>query len=238
MISIQRIAPLVAAISLLAGAVTATAHVEVTPAPGGSAGEIIVSVPNESSTADTISVAVRLPDNVVRVGVPTLAGWTHTEQTVPRTPPIRVGGVDVNTRVTTVTWTGGRIHGDKEIGFPLRVAVAHGTARTGLAFPAVQRYSDGKVVRWIGGPSSDTPAGVLEVALPALVTAAVTTTAPATTSTTATSTLTAATSTKDGGNPAGVIFAIVGAAIAIGGIAAIVRARRTKSNPDPPVSRG
>ena len=231
---IQKLAPLAAAIALLAGAATASAHVEVNAA-GGDAGEIIVSVPNESSTAETISVAVQLPRNVVRVSVPTIAGWTHTEQTVPLDPPLRVGGVDLTTRVST----GGRIRGGSETGFRLRLAVADGTARTGLAFPAVQRYSDGKVVRWIGGPASDTPAGVLEAALPAIATAPVTPTAPTTTSTATTTapttTTTATTSRKGGGNPAGVIFALVGAAIAIGGVVAIIRARRTK---DPPVSRG
>ena len=234
---IQKLAPLAAAIALLAGAATASAHVEVNAA-GGDAGEIIVSVPNESSTAETISVAVQLPRNVVRVSVPTTAGWTNTEETVPLDPPLRVGGVDLTTRVSTVTWTGGRIRGSNETGFRLRLAVADGTARTGLAFPAVQRYSDGKVVRWIGGPTSDTPAGVLEAALPAIAAAPVTPTAPTTTSTATTTapttTTTATTSRKDSGNPAGVIFALVGAAIAIGGVAAIIRARRTK---DPPVSR-
>ena len=236
--SIQKLAPIVAAISLLlAGAATATAHVEVVPAPGGATGEIILSVPNESSRADTVSVAVQLPDNVVRVSVPEIGGWTHVEQTVPRDPPIRIGGVDLATRVSTVTWTGGRIHGDKETGFRLGLAVADGTARTGLAFPAVQRYSDGKVVRWIGGPASDTPAGVLEAALPAVATAAVTTTTSTAPATTPATTTAAATPSKDSGNPVGVIFALVGAAIAIGGVVAVIRARRTKPRPDPPVSR-
>jgi hypothetical protein len=93
-----------------------------------------------------------------------------------------------------------------------------------------------QVVRWIGGPTSDTPAGVLEAALPAIAAAPLTPTAPTTTSTaTTTAPTTTTTSRKDSGNPAGVIFALVGAAIAIGGVAAIIRARRTK---DPPVSRG
>lgn len=227
---ITRVAPVVAAIALLVGAATADAHVEVSAARGGPPGEIVVSVPSESSTADTISVAVQLPENVVQATIPNVAGWTHSEQTVSLDPPVRVGGVDVTSRVSTVTWTGGRIRPGKDSGFRLRLAVARGTPRDGLAFPAVQRYSDGTVVRWIGAPSSATPAGVLVTALPVVAAVAVTPTSTSIATTTAPATATTSTtSAKDGGNPVGVIFALVGAAIAIGGVAAIIRARRAKT---------
>lgn len=219
--------PLVTAIALLAGASTASAHVEVRAVGGAVAGEIIVSVVSESLTADTISLAVRLPENVVQAEFPDVPGWTHSEEKVPLDPPLRIGGVDVTTRVSTVTWTGGRIPQGQGAEFRLRVAVAAGTTRRGLAFPAVQTYSDGTVVRWIGAPTSDTPAGVLATAVPAVAAAAVTTTP---TTPTATSTQPGTPTTDgDGGNPAGLIFALVGAAIAIGGVVAIVRSRRAKT---------
>jgi len=222
--------PLAAAVVLLAGAATASAHVEVRAASGAAAGEIIVSVVSESLTADTISLAVRLPENVVQAEFPDVLGWTHSEETAPLDPPLRVAGVDVTTRVSTVTWTGGRIPEGQGAEFRLRVAVAEGTTRRGLAFPAVQTYSDGAVVRWIGAPTSDTPAGVLATAVPAVAAVAVTTTptTPTATSTQSDTATTATTSDGDGGNPAGLIFALVGAAIAIGGVVAIIRARRAK----------
>jgi uncharacterized protein YcnI len=208
-----RLASVVAMFALLGVAATASAHVEVTA--GQAAGEIVLSVPNESSSADTVSLAVQLPENVVRTRVQDIAGWTHTETTVPLDPPLQVDGVEATTRVTTVTWTGGRLAPGREAEFHLRLAVAEGTKRTGLAFPAVQRYSDGDVVRWIGAPGSDLPAGVLETSLPAVTAVAVTSSPATTTSTqtaTAPTTSTAATETDSGsGNPVGLIFALVGA---------------------------
>ena len=221
---------LLALTALLVGAGTASAHVEVSAAAGGPPGEIILTVQNESSSAETISVAVRMPENVVQVLFPKVAGWTPSFADVPRDPPLRIGGVDLTRRPSVVTWTGGRIRPGKQAEFRLRVAVAEGTTRTGLAFPAVQRYSDGTVVRWIGGPTGDTPAGVLATALPTIAAVAVATPTTVTTAPTTTGSTTATTSTtsRGDGNPAGVIFALVGAAIAVGGVVAIIRARRAQ----------
>jgi uncharacterized protein YcnI len=230
-----KLTAVVTAFTLLAVVATASAHVAVTA--GAAAGEIVLSVPNESASADTISVAMQLPDNVVRTRVPDLAGWTHTETTVPLDPPLRVDGVEVASRVTTVTWTGGRIAPGREAEFRLRLAVAEGTKRTGLAFPAVQRYSDGDVVRWIGGPGSEFPAGVLETSLPAVAAVAVTT-SPATTTSTQTATVATSTTTTTGAgsgstNPIGLIFAVIGAAIATGGVIAIIRWRQARADQTP-----
>ncbi len=230
-----KLAAVVAAFTLLAVAGTATAHVEVTA--GAAAGEIVLSVPNESASADTVSVAVQLPDNVVRTGVPDIAGWTHTETTVQLDPPLRVNGVEVTSRVTTVTWAGRRLAPGREAAFRLRLTVAEGTKRTGLAFPAVQRYSDGDVVRWIGGPGSQFPAGVLETSLPAVPAVPVTTSSATTasTQTAAVATSTATTTAADSGssNPVGLIFAVIGAAIATGGVIAIIKWRRARAEEKP-----
>lgn len=229
-----RLVAIAAMLVLLAIAGTASAHVEVTA--GATAGEIVVSVPNESSSADTVSVAVQIPDNVVRTQVPDVTGWTHTETTVPLDPPLMVDGTEVSSRVSTVTWSGGKLPPGQDAEFRLRLAVANGTTREGLAFPAVQRYSDGDVVRWIGPPGSDLPAGVLATALPAVAVATVTTTPATTTSTPATTstatTSTGATDTGGSDNPAGLIFALVGIAIAIVGVVAIIRWRRTRPETD------
>ncbi len=230
--NVAKLAAVVAAFTLLAVTATASAHVEATA--GATAGEVVLSVPNESASADTVSVAVQLPDNVVQTRVPDVAGWTHTETTVPLDPPLRVDGAEVTSRVTTVTWTGGRLAPGREAEFRLRLAVAEGTKRTGLAFPAVQRYSDGDVVRWIGGPGSEFPAGVLETSVPAVPVVAVTT-SPATTTSTQTATVatsTATTTTSDSGssNPIGLIFAVIGAAIATGGVIAIIKWRQARAD--------
>lgn len=218
---------LTAAAALLAGAATASAHVEVTA--GSAPGEVVLSVPNESSSADTVGVAVQLPENVVRVQVPATAGWTHTETTVPLDPPVVVDGAEVAQRVSTVTWSGGRFGPGVEKTFRLRLAVAEGTKRSGLAFPAVQRYSDGEVVRWIGAENSEFPAGVLDSPLPAVAAVPVTTTQTATTQTTATATTsTSASSDPADQNPVGLAFAIAGAAIATAGVIFVIRWRNKR----------
>ena len=137
----------------LALSVPALAHVEVKAASNAQAaklGEVVITVPNESAGADTTSVVVRLPDNVLQAEFPKVAGWRSTGERVPLTPPVQIGDQTIVTRISTVTWTGGRIHPGRSAQFRLRVRVREGSKLRGLAFPAVQRYSDGTVVRWIG----------------------------------------------------------------------------------------
>ena len=147
----------------------ALAHVEVEAASNARAaklGEVVITVPNEFAGADTTSVAVKLPDNVLQAEFPKVMGWRSTGRTVPLTPPVQIGGQTIAIRIATVTWTGGRIRPGRSAQFRVRVRVREGSKVRGLAFPAVQRFSDGTVVRWIGAPGSDHPAGVLQSALP------------------------------------------------------------------------
>ena len=55
-----------------------------------------------------------------------------------------------------MTWEGGEIAPGEfdEFGMSAKVPAAQGK----LVFPAVQTYSNGDVVRWIGDPDADTPA--------------------------------------------------------------------------------
>jgi hypothetical protein len=72
-------------------------------------------------------------------------------------PPATVFGEQVTKRVATVTWEGGKIAPGEfdEFGMSAKVPDAAGQM---LAFPAVQTYSSGEVVRWIGPPDADEPA--------------------------------------------------------------------------------
>ena len=194
----------------------------------------MVVVRTESATSDTISVAVRLPPNVVQATFPKVAGWKSTATTAPLAAPVRVADQVVTTRVTVVTWTGGRIAPGARAAFRLRVRVRAGSTRRGLAFPAVQRYSDGTVVRWIGAPGSQNPAGVLRASLPVVPVSPVSTPTPvpgdATVPTpvpTATSTSTAATPPSDSEDGSGAVWiAIIAAAVALVGGGAFALARR------------
>ena len=65
-----------------------------------------------------------------------------------------------------ITFTGhgaaGRIGPGQFTDFPLSVQIP-GRAGDRLTFKALQTYSNGEVVRWIGGPDSDTPAPIVTV---------------------------------------------------------------------------
>jgi uncharacterized protein YcnI len=237
-----RIAVGAIAVSIVA-ATTAVAHVEVEDAPGTGAarrGEILISVPNESNAANMVSVAVQLPENVVQASFPKVAGWTIGETRVPLDTPVRVGGIVTRTRVSQVTWSRGRLAPGRTVQFRLRLKVGEGTKRRGLAFPAVQRFADGEVVRWIGSPGSDAPAGVLETLLPAVAVtrAPPSTPAPApapvpgspTTSTIPepTRTRSAPAETDDGGGRGAMIGITAAVLAAAFGVGAIARSRRRR----------
>jgi uncharacterized protein YcnI len=217
----------VLAIALVPAA--AAAHVDVRSGDAGP-GSLIVSVPNESDSSDTVSVSIRLPENVVRVRQPAVRGWRTGQQGAPLDPPVTVDGVATGERVRTVTWSGGSLGPGEEVELPLRLWVAQGTPRTGLTLPTVQRYRDGQVVRWIGPEGSEFPAAMVGAVLPTLVVAA---TAPGTTPTEtqadpAAATLTAA--EEDDSSP--VVLALIIAAVAAVGIVLIAfLVRRMRRRP-------
>ena len=125
--------------------VPARAHVTVQPpeAKAGSFARFVVRVPNERDNAATTKVEVQLPPGLEHVSFQPKAGWARA-----------VSG-------TTVTWEGGRIEPGEfdEFGFSARMPEQPGT----LEFPAVQTYSSGEVVRWIGPADADEPAGRVTV---------------------------------------------------------------------------
>ena len=160
----------------LALSASAQAHVEVAPAAdpaAAKAGEVVIGVESEEPSAHTVRVEVKLPDNVIQAEFPRVDGWRSTGTTEPLSPPLDVDGTVTTSRITTVTWTGDLAPG-KRAQLRLRVRVRQGTPVEGLVFPAVQRYSDGTVVRWIGPPGSDTPAAVLAGSVPTVAVTAAT----------------------------------------------------------------
>jgi uncharacterized protein YcnI len=65
--------------------------------------------------------------------------------------------------VKTITWTGsgsglGRIGPDQFMDFPLSVQIPENAAGNTLQLEAIQTYSNGDVVRWIGAADSEHPA--------------------------------------------------------------------------------
>jgi uncharacterized protein YcnI len=143
----------------LAGARAAQAHVTVHPnmQPAGAFTTLVVRVPNETADADTTKVDVQLPPGFVSVSTAPVPGWTAQLVERKLATPVTVEGEKKTSEVGEVIWSGGKIAPGEYFEFPLSVAMPDKPGTT-LTFKALQSYSDGKVVRWIGAPGSDEPA--------------------------------------------------------------------------------
>jgi periplasmic copper chaperone A len=151
------IAPVAAVALLLAPA--AAAHVTVNPnkVAADSFARFAIRVPNERPNADTTKVTVRLPQGLFFVAFQPKPGWKRTVTMQKLNSPATVFGEKVTERVATVTWEGGRIAPGEFDEFGMSAKVPNAAGRT-LVFPALQTYSNGEVVRWIGPPDADEPA--------------------------------------------------------------------------------
>jgi uncharacterized protein YcnI len=138
-LGVQIVAAAVMALGLFAGAGTASAHVRVDvdhPWKGDYA-VLTFRVPNESDTeALTTQLIVALP-NVTSASTEVMPGWTAT--------------LDRDTAagtVRSVTWTAAPGGGIPPHQFALcRISVKLPESES-VTLPAIQTYSDGKVVRW------------------------------------------------------------------------------------------
>jgi uncharacterized protein YcnI len=146
-------------VAALAASAAADAHVTVHPnrLPAGSFTAVVVRVPNERSAADTTKVDVQLPHGFIFVSTSPMPGWTAKVVTEKLAKPVTVEGEQHDTEVREVIWSGGKIAPGEFLDFPLSVSTPDEPGTT-LTFKAVQTYSNGEVVRWIGDPSADEPA--------------------------------------------------------------------------------
>jgi uncharacterized protein YcnI len=150
---------------------SAAAHVTLDPdaVAADSFARFAIRVPTERENASTTKVTVRLPRGLFFVSFQPKPGWKRTVTMAKLDPPAEVFGEQVTERVATVTWEGGKIAPGEfdEFGMSAKVPNAVGTK---LAFPSVQTYSNGEIVRWIGPPDAEEPAP--QVTLEAAETAA------------------------------------------------------------------
>lgn len=100
---------------------------------------------------------MRLPQGLFFVSFQPKPGWKRTVTMQKLDPPATVFGEKVTERVATVTWEGGRIAPGEFDEFGMSAKVPNAPGRP-LVFPALQTYSNGEVVRWIGPPDADEPA--------------------------------------------------------------------------------
>jgi uncharacterized protein len=159
----KTIAALVGAAGLAVPA-AASAHVTLQPnqAPAGGYVRLDVRVPNEKEKGDTTKVVVRFPKGFAEASYEPVPGWTVSVEKRKLATPVKTDDGEVTEEVSQITWSGGRIAPGEFQDFGLSVQVP-GKAGDFLTFKALQTYSDGEVVRWIGTPDSDQPAPQVKV---------------------------------------------------------------------------
>jgi uncharacterized protein YcnI len=217
-----RAAPIIlAVVGALLLAPVATGHVTLNPREweAGGFARFAVRVPNERDGADTTKVTMRFPDEVLSASFQPVEGWRRTVKMKQLNPPLEIEGEEISEKINTVTWTGGRIRPGEFQEFGVSFQVPEDAVGTALAFPAVQTYSNGETVRWIGPEDADEPAPSVTVLEPAPEEGAAAD-EPAPTATTAPASTQA---DDDGGSDTLAIVAlIVGIAGLAAGLAALV----------------
>jgi uncharacterized protein YcnI len=207
----------------------AQAHVTLEPSsqPAGAETVLNVRVPNERDDASTVKLGVRLPPGFFEADVEPQAGWTVKVVKSKLAKPIQTDDGPISESVSQITWTGsGKGEGAIPPGgfkdFPVLVLIP-GKAGDRLTFKALQTYSNGTIVRWIGAPDADQPAPQVTVTAASPAAAAPATTTPARPA--------AATQKSDGASKglgvAALIAGILG--LLLGAGALVLSARRTRS---------
>jgi uncharacterized protein YcnI len=139
----------------------ASAHVTLQPeeAPAGGFTRLDVRVPTERDNASTTEVDVQFPPGFLFVSTEPVPGWNSEITMRKLDKPVEQFGERITEEVDRVTLTadGEGIGPGQFQDFGLSLGVPDKAGST-LTFKAVQTYSNGEVVRWIGPPDSESPA--------------------------------------------------------------------------------
>jgi len=157
-------------IALAAAAIpaAASAHVSLHPneVPTGAFATLDLRVPNESDSANTVKVAVQVPQGFTDVSPEYMPGWTPKIRTVKLAKPVQTDDGPITEGVREIVWEGkgpdGKIPPGQFLNFPISTEIP-GKAGETLTFKVLQYYDDGEIARWIGPPSSDEPAPDIDV---------------------------------------------------------------------------
>ena len=158
-----------AVVAALALAPAAAAHVTLQPpeAPAGGFTRLDVRVPNERDNASTTKVVVQMPPGFLSVSTEPVPGWDIELTMRQLDEPVEQFGEQVNEEVGRITFTAdgeaSAIKPGQFQDFGLSLAVPEGRPGSMLTFKALQTYSNGEVVRWIGPPDSEEPAPQVEL---------------------------------------------------------------------------
>lgn len=147
---------------------TAGAHVTLQPesAPAGAYVVENVRVPNERDDASTVKIQLALPDGFAGASTEPIPGWTAEVTKTKLATPVKTDDGEITEQVSRIVWTANSkadgIGPGEFRDFPISVKVP-GKEGDSLTFKAIQTYSSGEVVRWIGAADSDNPAPVVSV---------------------------------------------------------------------------
>jgi len=164
----RRIAAFAVAAGALAVPAAAQAHVTVQPTsvPAGAETVLSVRVPNERDDASTVKVDVKLPPGFVSASWEAVPGWSVRAVKQKLSKPVQTDDGPIDEQVGEIVWTAAGRKAGIQPGefrdFPLSVVIP-GKAGETLTFKALQTYSNGSVVRWIGAPGADEPAPRVEL---------------------------------------------------------------------------
>lgn len=142
------------AVLLAASEAAASAHVTVDPSVTKEGGftKLTFSVPNESATAKTNRLEVKLPTEtpLTSVSVKPIDGWTAKVITSDLPKPVEVQGATVTKAPTSVVWTADNAHQIGQNEFQMfTISVGRlPAAGTTIVLPAAQGYTDGTTVNW------------------------------------------------------------------------------------------
>ncbi len=208
----------------------AAAHVTLQPneAPAGGFARLDVRVPNEEDAKDTVKVEVQMPPGFADASYEPVPGWTVKETRKKLATPVKTDDGDTLTdELSTITFTAAKgkgIEPGQFQDFGLSLGLPDKPAGTKLTFKALQTYTGGEVVRWIGAEGSDKPAPVVTLAAETDHTggaAAPASAAPAADDDDA--------DDDDGGNGLAIVALILGALGLLAGGAALATARRSSA---------
>jgi len=218
-----------AALALVVPA-TAQAHVTLQPETGvaGAYTRLDVRVPNERDDASTTKVEVQFPDGFAAASYEPVPGWDVKVAKKQLDQPIQTDDGEITEGIDTITWTAKSDDDAIPPGafedFGLSVQIP-GKAGDKLTFKALQTYTGGEVVRWIGAEDSDNPAPIVTVTAGAAADEHADAT-PAPTTRPSAGPRTASTTDDDSGNGLAIVALIVGALGLIVGTAGLLAARR------------
>jgi uncharacterized protein YcnI len=212
-----------AVVAVLALAPAAGAHVTLQPeeAPAGGFARLDVRVPNERDNAGTTKVEVQFPPGFLFASYEPAPGWNVDITMRELEQPVEQFGEQITEEVGRVTFTangeGNAIQPGEFRDFGLSLSIPDRAGST-LTFKALQTYSNGEIVRWIGPPDSEEPAPQVELT-PAEGEEAAAAPAPQ-------QQAPAASEDDDEGNGLAIVALVLGAAGLAAGVTALFMGRR------------